>query len=380
MLLAAFVVLAPHAVAQKVDDGAIAHMRNMIKQMIFDGVQTAPADDKGGMARQMFAMAGRDDLAAEHLNRPTCVPLQGDPLAEIVKRARETSIVIVNEDHAEPYDRHFIAQMLTALKVEGYTVYAAETFAPGRDVSHAGALGDDGFYINEPVYGRTLGLAKSLGYRIVAYEQTREQDEAVKQANPAESQINRREMAQTENLMKAVFDADPDAKVLIHVGHAHAWERKRSESKGTEVWMAERLKARSGRDPLTVDQTVCASTSGASVAADGFTKSDGTIQPAQTVDLLVGHPPLAFRDGRVTWRQDLGEKITPMPKEFTGRAENVLIEARLAGAEPDIVPADRILLRPGEALPLLLPPGRYRVEGFTQAGPIEGAAVMIDVP
>lgn len=142
--------------------------------------------------------------------------------------------------------------------------------------------------------------------------------------------------------------------------------------------MAERLKARTGRDPLTIDQTVCASTSGTSVASVSFVRANGTSASVQMVDLFVGHAPLEFRDGRVSWRQDMGERIVAMPREFAGMQEHVIVEARPEGAAPDVVPVDRILLRPGETIPLLLPPGRYRVEGFTAAGKMDGVAPMVE--
>lgn len=369
--------MAPCATAQ--GTGAIppGSMQDMLRPMIFDALKTDPSEDKGGMLRQMYSLAGREDLAAKQ-KPPSCVALPDDPVAAIVARARDTNIVIINEDHASPFDRHFVGRVLTALKAEGYAVYAAETFMPGRDLAEGEVMSDDGFYVNEPIYARTVQLAKTLGYKLVAYESVREQDEEIQQANPDLSQINRREMAQVENLMNAIFNEQPDAKVLIHVGHAHVWERGRPESKGSEVWMAERLKARTGRDPLTIDQTWCASTSGASVGAVSLTKADGTIAPVQMVDLFVGHAPLEFRDGRVAWRQELGERIVAMPGELAGKQEHVIVEARPEGAAPDVVPTDRILQRPGETIPLLLPPGRYRVEGFTAAGMIEGVAPVVE--
>ncbi len=379
LLFAAIITLGPHASAQDTDAPPKPKL-DMVQTMIFEALKTGPAEDKGGMLRQMMSLAGRDDLASTNQQRPDCIALPGDPVATVVERARATNIVIINEDHAAPFDRHFIGRVLTALKAEGYAVYAAESLSPYGGLDHDGVLAGDGFYVNEPIYARTLGLAKSLGYRPVAYEQTQEQDAMLKASNPELSQINRREIAQTDNLMAAIFNEQPDAKAVIHVGHAHVWEHKMPESRGAEVWMAERLKARAGRDPLTIDQTMCNSTSDVSVAAIELTKTDGTVQPAKVTDLFIGHSPLDFRNGRVAWRQDLGERLMPIPPELIGSAEHVIVEARPEGAPSDVVPTDRILLRPGETLPLLLPPGRYRVEGFTAAGKIEGVTPVVETP
>lgn len=69
-----------------------------------------------------------------------------DPIAEIVRRARSTRIVILNEDHWVPRDRAFALQVARALRPLGYDVLAAETFqnSPqpplcGGDAGEAGA-------------------------------------------------------------------------------------------------------------------------------------------------------------------------------------------------------------------------------------------------
>jgi hypothetical protein len=46
----------------------------------------------------------------------------------------------------------------------------------------------------------------------------------------------------------------------------------------------------------------------------------------------------------------------------------VVYEARHANEPDDAVPADRVLVDPGEDIPLLLAPGRYRVRAWTQGG------------
>jgi len=62
------------------------------------------------------------------------------------------------------------------------------------------------------------------------------------------------------------------------------------------------------------------------------------------------------------FRRPTGAEI---PAGLRRPGEAAIYEAR-AESEPDTaVPFDRLLLRPGEDLPLLLPPGRYRVTVWT---------------
>ena len=72
-------------------------------------------------------------------------------------------------------------------------------------------------------------------------------------------------------------------------------------------------------------------------------------------------------------RRALGDIDTAIPARFMGLEVPVIVEARHPD-EPDLaVPEDRVLILPGESdIPLLLPPGDYRVEAFTKNGPVAG--------
>jgi hypothetical protein len=357
---------------------AIKALTGMQKRM-FDGVkpQSANLDVNDG---QPAAMAGREDLLGATSRPPRCVPLPGDPVQRIAEAAKSTNIVIINENHARPRHRAFIGEVLKALRAEGYSIYAAETFtsSPDYDNKHAGVWSTDGYYTNEPMFGRTVRTAKSLGYRLLAYEQN-DANGSYPEGKSEREQIAFREQAQTDNLMTAIFRDHPDAKVIIHVGFSHAMEEPIPLQGQPMPWMAARLKAATGRDPLTISETKCASPNDSIVAATDMTDLAADA-PREPVDLLIGYPsPTTFTHGRPDWRRALGDVETPTPKKFLGRTKAVIVEARPAGASLAIVPTDRILERPGESLPLLLPPGHYRIDGFTIAGRIAGDPVNVTV-
>jgi hypothetical protein len=301
--------------------------------------------------------------------------LPGDPLQRIVAHARQTSIVIINEHHASPQDRHFVGRVLAALRPEGYTIYAAETFTRHDSLDHAGVLGSDGWYSSEPIFGRTVALAKSLGYRLVAYERTQQQEQEARATSSASAHLTRmRERNQTDNLMDAIFKANPDARVVVHVGHGHVRERNVPDE--STPMMAELLKAATGRDPLTISQTSCRSGSDATVIAAADV---GAPAGASGVDFRVGHPDLKFEDGRPAWRRAAGDIPAAIPEPFVNVVERTIVEARPWGAPLGTVPLDSILLFAGEQLPLLLPPGSYRIDAFTKSGRIGVAPVRLDV-
>jgi len=334
---------------------------------------------------QRESMVGREDTFAgtEPADEtPDCISLPVDAMSLIRERARLTNIVIIGEAHNAPLDRHFIGEVLTMLRVEGYAIYAAETFSPYVDLDHDDVLGTDGWYTNEPVYARTVRLARSLGYRLVAYEQTAQQSEAAEKA-PGKtelSSINAREADEAENLMAAIFRGHPDEKVVIHVGYGHVLDGEDVNGKGW-IAMASRLKAMSGRDPLSISQTDCRSAGAGEVIAERRhapkARPDDAAVP---VDLMVGRPPLKLKDGRPAWRQEAGDRTARIPATFLTLKEPVIVEARPQGSPLATVPVDRVMLFPGETRPLLLPPGRYRVDGFVKAGRLEGEPVVIEVP
>jgi len=348
-----------------------------IRKMIFTWtpqIRPVPGTSTPSWERGL-SLAGREDLFAVQRWEPlpTCSALSADPVALITERARHTNIVIINEHHDSSLDRQFIGKVLSALRRVGYRYYAAETFDPSATLVHERTLGSDGTYSNEPVFGRLVGLAKSLGYQLIAYERTLEQDSALAREHPDLSTGDRREQIQAENLMERVFGARPDAKLVIHVGHGHV--RERGPAAPYAVPMAQILKRRAGRDPLTISQTDCKSSGSGDVIGEvsGNTTTDGS------VDLFVGHPTLTFRGQRPTWRQETGDRLVEIPAQFREFHERVIVEARPAEEGLGTVPADRVLLYPGERVPLLLSAGKYRLDAFLESGRIQNAEVSVTV-
>lgn len=322
---------------------------------------------------QAAAFVGREDFFVANSNESfsarTCQSLPGDPIAEIARRAAQTNIVIINEAHDSPQHRQFIAEVLNALWPLGYKTYAAETFSADMELAGDWARLGDGFYSAEPIFGRILTAAKRKGYRFVAYEQTPEQSKSA--AAPGidlRKVVTRREEVQTENLMHALFLGAPDTKVIIHVGCQHVQERSKE---GQVKWMAERLTEATGRDPLTISQTDCLSASTATTLAQ---------DAASAMDLYIAHPALNLKDQRPAWRQAIGDIPIPVPPDLSANSEPVVIEATPVDAPIDAVPVDRVLVRPGESIPLLLPPGHYRVESVTSEGQHFRSSDTLTVP
>ena len=329
-----------------------------------------------GPADQQWSALGREDRGAasqpgEYRER-ACAPLQpgvrgrDDVIAAIAERAADHRVIIINESHSVTRHRDTIRRLLVALRPLGYSVYAAETFnnsEPGSDPVETTADFPfphvmDGFYTFEPVFGRTVREAKRLGFRLAAYEETEEQ--TAPRGSDIDVQIQARETAQASNLAAILNKMGPDEKLVVHVGYSHASEVPVAPN--DRLWMAARLKALTGIDPLTVSQTLCRSEDG-----EPFLAQLPTDEPAGLVDLVLSQPVTKFARSRPIWRRQSGDVEVELPPQLRNRGGPLIIEAFRSGEPFEAIPMDRIYLEPGEDIPLLLPPGDYTVRAITPA-------------
>ena len=325
------------------------------------GHDAQPLEDK-------YALLGREDLTAvTHWEYGTaqCAPHASgiigvaSILDEVVARAADTRIVIVNESHVVSRHRDFSRQVAERLRPLGYTHFAAETFTHPADGPAPVLEGmglpwprdEEGFYSQEAAFGRLWRSVRDLGYTPVAYEENRPQDAAV----PMAERIAARELFQAESLTQALEDAGPDAKFLIHVGYGHANE---TTSTSGQQLMAAWLRELTGIDPLTVSQYECRQAEGQPrLATHGPAFSPGSF------DLTIDYPLTRFAGHRPLWRAASGDVRIAVPDELVPETGAHVIEARLVGEPDEAIPLDRVLVCPGEDVDLLLPPGQYRLRG-----------------
>ncbi|MBU1755754.1 MAG: hypothetical protein KJ703_01985 [Alphaproteobacteria bacterium] len=334
------------------------------------------AEDPAGIAAQTWSMLGREDRAAmtgdsEYLPQP-CTPVPDAPrgresvVAAIAQQAATSRIVIVNESHTVTRHRETVRQLLGALRPLGFSVYAAETFSNAEDeadpvAQHSGLAWPhlfDGYYSREPAFGNAVREAKRLGYRLAAYEETPSQ--SAPDGSDRTSSIAARETAQAANLAVILAGMGPEERLLVHVGYSHAAETPLGQH--GDLWMAARLKAATGIDPLTVSQTLCSSEGG-----EVFLALLPEDRPAGMVDIVLSHPLTRFENGRPLWRRETGAIAVPIPDQLRRTGQPLIVEAFLAGEPLDAVPVDRVYLEPGEDIPLLLSPGSYRVRAVVPA-------------
>ncbi|MEQ9506276.1 MAG: hypothetical protein RLO80_08380 [Hyphomonas sp.] len=333
-----------------------------------------------GWYNQTVAMLGREDLKsltppdASWFPKFDCVAGDENAADEVIKRAADHTIVILNEDHSESRHRLFIADVIGRLRQEGFTHYAAEALWPGAaDRPGSETLDADGWYAHDPVLARLLEDVRASGMTLVEYEQRA--DQRLPDDAPMEDSIAAREAAQVSNLVEAVLGTAPDTKIIIHVGHGHVQEVPPEIG---HKWMAARLKETTGIDPLTVEATAC--TLGGTGPATVREMSRGSdVQPFWT-DIVVRFPELTFTDNRPDYRRTEGMQDIPIPTSLLPEDRSVIIEARRAGDSDEKVPIDRLFLRVGETIPLILPPGAYSIAAFDDTGLVAGPVAVSVAP
>lgn len=207
----------------------------------------------------------------------------------------------------------------------------------------------DGQYLSEAGFGRLGRRAKALGYRFLAYEFVDERQSA---SPTPEQRTAMREEGQAHNLATFVQD-HPGAKLLVHVGYSHAAEVPRIDG---ALWMAARLKDKTGVDPLTISQTICRG-GGVAIRLDALPADE----PPGSFDLVVDHPAARFVRGRPAWRQRAGDRPVSIPGALHPANGWRVVEARPVGESVASVPMDRVAIRAGEDVALMPPPGRYRL-------------------
>lgn len=324
--------------------------------------------EAGGPMAEMLALMGREDLIGRPQRRaepPRCAAPARDPLDHVRQAAAGKRAVILIEDGNQPRHRAFLLPLVPALAADGFTVYAADALSagPGRAAFPGVPLITEGVLARDPVYGRLLRQVKASGFEIIEGEGGWTPPSDLFRLTPEGLAARRADML-ASRLAGEVFDRPGAPRVIVHL----------SRNPGQEALarLEERIEAATGKAPLSVQMTDCHPPEAPRAPLPAGPGEEGLS------DIRIGEPVAAFRQGRPTWRRQLGDREVAVPEGFLGHAEPVILEVRREGETSLAVPEDRLLLLPGENLPLMLPPGRYRLEGWTRSGAI-AVAVAVSV-
>lgn len=279
----------------------------------------------------------------------------------IIKQSKNAQILIINEAHHIAKHRTFTRSVLKGLYENGYRYLGLEALFETAVNERKFPVLDTGYYTQEPEFGNLISEALKIGFTLFSYE-------ASEGKNGKE-----REIEQAENIQKYI-ENNPNGKVVIHVGYAHAYEND------YPAWgkaMAGRLKENMKIDPLTIDQTMFLErseiennhlfmrmnkTDGPIVLIDKNGKVfNGKNELIQT-DIVIIHPQTSYINNRPDWFSK-GKVRYTVPNSKTQNHQPLLVLAhRNNEFEQSGIPADIIEITdnntPGE---LYLIKGRYTI-------------------
>lgn len=158
-------------------------------------------------------------------------------LDEIMRIENFPKIVILNDDHARVESRAMLISHLEYFRKAGYNYLAMEAI---NNIEEATVSYKLGHYFIEPVMGEAYRIARDLGYKIIAYEDTLNLG--------GEGQ---RDSIQAINLLHEISKMEATDKVLVYSGHSHLIEDMPFYPKLFGVY----IKKMSDYNPLTIDQT-----------------------------------------------------------------------------------------------------------------------------
>jgi len=306
--------------------------------------QTFIGDYAGAAASFSIAQPAQPDDAPSPLGDGYLARPAADVILEMTKNRKA---VFFNEAHSAPITRTLTIELLSKLREQGFTHFAAETlYRTDKDLQQRGyPTPDSGFYVNEPLYGEMVRTAVKLGFKIVAYD--------VENAGAGDA----RELAGAQNLYH-IFKQDPQARLIVNAGFAHI--QKSGKYLGGSS-MAEFFQKMSGIDPLCVEQTMLIShalidrnhpyytavtQSHRLTQPTVFVNGDKawTLKPKQ-YDISVFFPPTTTFQQRPDWAAIGGLRSEYKVSSDLCRGQlPCLVEARYANEHDDAVAADRAMI------------------------------------
>jgi uncharacterized iron-regulated protein len=264
-------------------------------------------DYKGSLEYQEKKYEEPDDATMKQINK-TVGDLKNIQFADANKYisflAKSYRVIMINEAHNKPIHRAFVLSLLDDLYKKGFRYLAMEMLNNNPDHSLNRLTSATGFYTNEPVAGELLRAALQLGYKLISYEDT-----AASLHTASE-----RDAIQAQHISK-IISGDTSAKILVLAGYGHIAKRSASND---YVPMAMTFKKIAGIEPLCIDQTAMTEGSELSYGKalyQSYVEKFAISKPSvamldneainitndENYDVVIIHPPTAYRDGRPTW-------------------------------------------------------------------------------
>ncbi len=289
--------------------------------------------------------------------------------------ASEHRIVMIMEDHFVSKHREMIGALLPKFRDARFTHYAAEAIGESAEPlnSRGYPIVGTGYYTSDPQFGNAIRRAIDLRFEVLGYD-----------FRPFTHE-GREEFAATT--LANVLNRDPQAKLVVHAGHAHVFKHKTDLG---QRWLASILWEKTGIEPFTIWQwSEMYDGHEYRIVADALAKLGDFVEPVllmpppttasglrnvPDVDAILVHPPdqSVAPDARTVLFPDTMHRIAG---QWLTRQWPVVIAAYKSGEATNAIPLDQVMLRDGEQdFTLWIPASlAYDIVVFNQNGVVESS-------
>lgn len=154
-------------------------------------------------------------------------PKVADAKEYILNTYNNEPLLLLNEAHSRGQHRAFLRKMLPELYQAGFRYLAVESLDCRDSLleKRGYPIQKSGYYLCEPAFGQLIRDAQSIGFSLIAYEDT---TTFYRENFTYMQKQNMREKIQADNIVK-VFEKDKTAKIIVWAGHAHIHKQSETE-------------------------------------------------------------------------------------------------------------------------------------------------------
>jgi len=149
------------------------------------------------------------DLMAPKLPELPTFEYEGEEVfKQIIERAANNQVIMINELHWFSRERYLTHSMLKDLYNQGFRYLGMEAISEKADslMERGYPIASSGLYTLDPQMSNMIRTAIQLGYHVFGYDVYGKE----------------REMLQAQNIYDQTMKKDPEAKILIHSGGEHS--------------------------------------------------------------------------------------------------------------------------------------------------------------
>lgn len=286
------------------------------------------------------------------------VTIPSDAVSELSALSDNTDLILLNENHLDPYCRYFASKILDSLIVKGYThLFIEDLSFDDSTINQRGFPSKEtGFYASDPAFGNFIRKALNLGFILVPFE--------------GQEGNKNREQNQAKNIAQSISKLGI-RKALVYSGHSHIYKSKEKKYMASYLREYTKLRLTSIEQSFNayISQQIKKDLTADSEKSVALVNKDSSLgkywRPKalfDDVDLMVIHPEERLIDNYIPkWKLDLGEKNYRIVLNDNRLNGQLLELTKSEEVKLNRLPLLNLILRDRNNFDIYLKPGKYRL-------------------